>query len=410
MNFMSWNCRGTAAKGFTSLVRDLRKEYDYSLIFLLETHASGDKALRQAKKTGFGGQFIVDANGHSGGIWCLWDVGYWNVDVINNSNQFVHMKVTWKGSISWLITVVYASTRYVRRQELWENLVDLDIPADDPWVVLGDFNAILAKHERRGGSSNFSVRGMNGFREMVQSCNLLDVGFQGNLFQRLDRVFCNLAWRLKFPSAAIIHLPFFKSDHRVVIVRMKKKFAPNRKRRPFRFLASWLHHEDFPHFMSCAWPRAGQWCNQINSLHGALDSWNKQVFGDIFARKRRLVRRLENVANRLTSVPSVELELAHKRIWGEYEQVLIQEEMLWFQKSRSKWLMEGDRNTRFFHGVTAIRRRKNSIDLLQDRDGNWVGDPSRLEEMVSNYFKSYFPLIPVESNLASRVLTPLVVG
>lgn len=53
MNFLSWNCRGTSAKGFPSLVKDLKKEYDSSLIFLLETHSSGENAGRIAKKMGF---------------------------------------------------------------------------------------------------------------------------------------------------------------------------------------------------------------------------------------------------------------------------------------------------------------------------------------------------------------------
>lgn len=246
MNFLSWNCRGTGAKGFTSLVKDLRKEYNASLIFLLETHSSGDKAVKLAKKTGFSGHFIVDAMGQAGGIWCLWDEANWQVSIIDSSNQFVHMQFTWKRSISWLVTAVYGSPRYVRRQELWDNLSTLAEDIQDPWVVLGDFNAILADHERRGGSHNFSIRGMAGFREMIQQCNLLDAGFQGspftwrhgNLFQRLDRVLCNLQWRLQLPSATIFHMPFFKSDHRVVLVQLKKKHRPNRRRRPFRFLAA----------------------------------------------------------------------------------------------------------------------------------------------------------------------------
>lgn len=200
MNFLSWNCRGTVAKGFTNLIKDLSKVYNASLIFLLETHASGQMAIKQAKKTGFSGQFIVDSRGQSDGIWCLWDANSWKVEVIESSNQFIHLQVSWKGHITWFVTVVYASTRVVRRQELWDDLSRLANTMDGPWVVLGDFNAILADHERRAGSPNFSIRGMHGFREMVQSCCLMDAGFQGspftwkhgNLFQRLDRVFCNI--------------------------------------------------------------------------------------------------------------------------------------------------------------------------------------------------------------------------
>lgn len=167
MNFISWNCRGTASKWFTSLVKDLRREYNASLIFLLETHTSGEKAVKLARKTGLAGNFIVDARGQAGGIWCLWDEAQWQVNVIDSSNQFVHLQVTWKRSISWLMTAVYASPRYVSRQDLWDNLKILGEAIDDPWVVIGDFNAILADHERRGGSPNFSTKGMASFRDMV---------------------------------------------------------------------------------------------------------------------------------------------------------------------------------------------------------------------------------------------------
>lgn len=176
----------------------------------------------------------------------------------------------------------------------------------------------------------------------------------------------------------------------MILVQMKRSSRPNKKRRPFRFLASWLTHDDFPNFLANAWPRNARWCDQVVSLQGSVQEWNKTVFGNIFDRKRRLIKRLENVAHRLTMRPSIDLEIAQKRLWGEYEQVLVQEELLWYQKSRSKWLLHGDRNTKFFHGVTAIRRRRNSFDMLQDAEGNWVGDPGNLETLVTTYFRNLF--------------------
>lgn len=254
------------------------------------------------------------------------------MNVIQSSYQHVHLQVTWEGTVSWVITACYASPTFVRRQELWDSLLHLANSVTESRVVLGDFNAIPGDHERRGGSQNFSVRGMSGFREMVQGCHLIDAGFQGspftwkhgNLYQRLDRVFCNLSLRLKFPSATIFHLPFFKLDHRVVLVQMKKKSLTNRRRRSFRFLAAWLTHEDFPSFMNRTWPRQSSWCSQVKVLHGSLLSWNKCMFGNIFERKRRLTRRLESVANRLMANPSHDLERAQARLWGEYEHVLVQ--------------------------------------------------------------------------------------
>lgn len=379
-------------------MKDLKKKYEASFILLLETHASGDKARKQAARTGFSGSFILDSNGQAGGIWCLWDATNWQVDILETSEQMVHMHVTWCGHAKWLLTVVYASTRYVRRIQLWEDLRRLANSHYDPWMVTSDFNTIINDGERKGGATNYCNCGILGFREMVQDCELLDAGFQGcpftwkkgDLRQRLDRCLINMQWRLKFLEAVVFHLPFFKSDHRAVLMQTKKREKSNRNRRPFRFFASWLTHENFPSFMARAWPRSAPWCGQLPYFQGNLKVWNKRVFGSIFDRKNGLIRRLEAVSEKLIANPTADLERAHKRLWQEYEHVLMQEEILWFQKSRSKWISFGDRNSRFFHGVTTVRRRKNSFDLIQDDNGNWVSDPIELESMVTNYFKTLF--------------------
>lgn len=148
--------------------------------------------------------------------------------------------------------------------------------------------------------------------------------------------------------------------------------------------------EDFPSFMDRAWPRDVSWCQHIPQFQSNMKSWNREVFGNIFNRKNRLINRLEVISDQLCTNPTVELEIAQKRLCHEYEQVLLQEELLWFQKSRSKWLSFGDRNTRFFHGITTVRRCKNNYDLLQDDNGNWIRHPPDLERMVTCYFKSLF--------------------
>lgn len=372
MNFVSWNCRGTGAKGFTSLIKDIRRHYDASLMFLMETHSSGQRAKQQANRTGLLGNFIVDSRGQAGGIWCIWDTSSWKVDIIESSDQFVHTRVTWKGSIKWLITAVYASPNYIRRNQLWGDLTRISEAVNEPWVVLGDFNTICGPHERKGGSSNFSIRGSINFRNIIHDCDLIDVGFQGNHFtwkhgnhyQRLDRVMINIQWRLKFQEAAVFHLPFFKFDHRALLVQLRNKRPPNRRRRPFRFLASWRTHENFPNLMRRLWVRGAPWCQQVPKIHQALQKWNKDVFGNIFQRKRDLISQLEEIAHQLTSNPSDILEAKQRDVWRQYEQVLFQEEMLWYQKSRAKWLHFGDRNTRYFHGTTAVRRRRNTYDIL----------------------------------------------
>lgn len=109
-------------------------------------------------------------------------------------------------------------------------------------------------------------------------------------------------------------------------------------------------------------------------LQKELQKWNKAVFGNIFEHKRDLFNRLEEVAHLLSITPSTYLENVHKKLWKDYEQGLAQEELLWYQTSRTKWIQHRDRNTRFFYGDTTVRRAKNTFDILQNNEGEWIGD------------------------------------
>lgn len=79
MNAISWNCRGTASKGFVGLIKDLRREFCASMIILMETHNSGAAAQKIIRRIGLDSQYIEEARGHSGGLWCLWDSTIWTV-------------------------------------------------------------------------------------------------------------------------------------------------------------------------------------------------------------------------------------------------------------------------------------------------------------------------------------------
>lgn len=100
--------------------------------------------------------------------------------------------------------------------------------------------------------------------------------------------------------------------------------------------------------------------------------------------------------------PNDYLEQLQSQLWSEYEDILMREEILWFQKSWCKWLAFGDKNSKYFHGVTKIRRRKNFFELLQDDDGSWVSSPDDLESLVTNFYKNLF----IEPNIFSLFCLP----
>ncbi|KAF7823597.1 reverse transcriptase [Senna tora] len=103
--------------------------------------------------------------------------------------------------------------------------------------------------------------------------------------------------------------------------------------------------------------------------------WNRKVFGNIFEEKCKLYARLQGIQRQLDMGPSKSLNILQTQLWNEYEDTLNQEELFWKQKSRCQWIIEGDRNTRFYHTSTMIRRRRNKILSFQQYGGNALALP-----------------------------------
>lgn len=114
------------------------------------------------------------------------------------------------------------------------------------------------------------------------------------------------------------------------------------------------------------------------------------MFGNVNARKKRVLARLEGVQRKMQYKPQRNLIKLDQKLRTELEEILYQEEVMWFQKSREQWITSGDRNTSFYHAATMVRRARRGVEALKDDNGIWITDPVSLKDLIRNYYNDLF--------------------
>ncbi|KAJ4824185.1 hypothetical protein Tsubulata_011922 [Turnera subulata] len=229
---------------------------------------------------------------------------------------------------------VYGSPNDTLRRALWQNLEVLAPLIYNPWILAGDFNALLSAQEREGGRCVTAAK-LKDFQTCIDNTHLIDLGFAGPVFtwhrgslkQRLDRALCNEAWLERFEETIVYHLPFLGSDHRPPLISLNTLCTPARKESRFHFQTAWLSHESFPNFVRHAWKEGTDWCATLQQFSQNLQEWNSTDFGNIFRRKRRLLARITGIQRYLDKKPSRFLANLDLELRWELDSVLAQEEM-----------------------------------------------------------------------------------
>ena len=115
------------------------------------------------------------------------------------------------------------------------------------------------------------------------------------------------------------------SYHYPVLLELAKPSAEMRTK-PFRFQSICLLHPEFPSVVKESWDREPSLNNVISVFTRKDKHWNVNVFGNLFARKRKVLARLNGAKKALVNNPSDSLIQLEKQLIEDYNLIMLQEE------------------------------------------------------------------------------------
>jgi len=154
---VAWNIRGLNWPNKQVDVHLYLQMNNVGLLGLLETKVK-IKSVEKVAATVFPGWRWIHnfSQNPKGRIWVAWKPSCYQIEATHISEQYIHCKaIQTSSNIKFYITFVYGLNQAHLRKQTWEELSTIQ-PLQEPWCIIGDFNAILNKEDRIGDEIVFS--------------------------------------------------------------------------------------------------------------------------------------------------------------------------------------------------------------------------------------------------------------
>nr|GEW99121.1 RNA-directed DNA polymerase, eukaryota, reverse transcriptase zinc-binding domain protein [Tanacetum cinerariifolium] len=332
------------------------------------------------------------------------DTNMFQKENVTVSDYFIAIMGKWLPSDrNLLIISVYAPQELSEKRMLWQYLNHIINGWKGDVIVMGDFNEVCFAEEIFG--TIFNARGGTVFNSFITSEGLVEVPTGGYSFtwshksaakmSKLDRFLVSEDLMSNCPNLSVVILDRYLSDHRPILLHeMCVDYGPY----SFRLFNYWFELEGFDSYVADTWRSNNilesnamlKLIKKLKLLKGCIRTWvhdkkersqnlkkclkNKLPDIDISLDKGEatsaMLDECLNIMNDLTSLENtVLLELA--------------------QKAKIKWAIEGDENSKFFHGI--INKNRNNLAVRSIiADGEWTEEPNAVKNEFFSHFRDRF--------------------
>ncbi|KAL8498771.1 hypothetical protein ACS0TY_021917 [Phlomoides rotata] len=364
--------------------------------------------------------------GNSGGVLTIWNsdlfqkISSWSI----TGMLVVNDRWVEDGSDCTIVNI-YALNSVAQRSELWEILRSLVRQIGTASLcIIGDFNMIREESERVGRAGYWDIGEMERFNNFIEGSDLVEIQLVGRRFtwyrpdgmckSKLDCMLVNSNWLNKWSGAILRGGKRSLSDHIPIYIEGNKKdWGP----RPFKFFNQWIQHPSYKGLIEKVWSSSLKqgWSDfvikeKLEELKVELKAWSKEMFNGM----ERMIEVKKEEIERLDILDDTfgleEEEITRRQdLLGDLMMESSWKESQMLQKSKIKWLQEGDANSTFFHNWVKSRHKRNEITGLWNNN-TLVESVQGVKQLAHDHFKKQFEAIEKKSAYFSEALFRSYVG
>ena len=130
--------------------------------------------------------------------------------------------------------------------------------------------------------------------------------------------------------------------------------------------------------------------SKLKRLKFSIKDWIKTNLRSVDSYKATLLKEMQALDLKEENQILSDMDIAKRfNLKDLFERRVCEEEIKWKQRSRCRWLKEGDRNTKFFNSMATVRIRGNKINFLSV-NGNRLEDREGITNHIIDYFQNIY--------------------
>ncbi|XP_009592517.1 uncharacterized protein [Nicotiana tomentosiformis] len=253
---------------------------------------------------------------------------------------------------------MYGLHTIAHRYHLWAALKELKEQMNMPWLIMGDFNAMMDMDDRVNGTivQDNEVKDLRDFMEDCKITELPTVGrpytwTNSHVYSRIDRAILNAEWMIDMLHIQVQVMDPHFSDHSPLSIEVE--ITMDNKKKPFKFYNCLAEYPNFAQLVQEGWQNRsvdmkGIWYN-LKIVKATLKGLNRKEFADITTHVKTMRDELATIqAAMRNTTTNVDVFEAEKAIRQKLEKWSMIEKSIFKKRSRVQWLKLGDSNTTFF--------------------------------------------------------------